>query len=194
MSNEKQQGFLLSILIPTMPSREGFLQRLMGVLEPQLAPDIELLVDSEIGVSIGVKRQQMLEAAQGKYIAFIDDDDLISANYVALLREGMAKDVDCCSLRGVITTDGYNPKPFHHSNVYTELDEVDGLYRRPPNHLNCIKREHALAAGFPDARFGEDSQYALRLMGLRVLKTQHEINEVVYRYEYISNKPTFQQR
>ena len=73
----------LSILICSLASRADKLQRLMNVLQPQINDSVELLVKTDNGeMPIGKKRNLLLEEASGAYIAFVDDDDLVSEDYV----------------------------------------------------------------------------------------------------------------
>jgi hypothetical protein len=119
-------------------------------------------------------------------VAFIDDDDTISDNYISLVMEGIDKGVDCCSLTGIITDDGKNPRKFIHSDKYDSWFEKDNIYYRCVNHLNCIKTSLALQIGFPEKNNGEDHHYSLRLKKSGLIKTEHEIEPVIYYYEHRS--------
>jgi glycosyltransferase involved in cell wall biosynthesis len=195
---------LLNILILHTPDRQDFLRRLNAILDPQLTKDVKVLIDDSRYKKIGRKRNELMARADGKYIAFIDDDDRISDKYIQLLMQGIKKDVDCCSLRGVITEDGKRPFLFEHSIKYSEyrtnedvVMDLDMLgwnqqnkvrYERYPNHLNCVKREIAKQFPFPETNHGEDTDYATQMFKAGVLKTEYEINETIYYYDYISRK------
>lgn len=190
MSNPK-----LSILICYTPGREHFLSRLKQRVWPQLDGDeVEMLIHDGVGISIGQKRNELLFDAQGDYICFIDDDDLVSENYVKLLMEGIQKGVHCCSLKGMITEDGKNPLIFEHSiryGVYRTVTDspVDAVrYERYPNHLNCIKASIAKQFRFPELNHGEDTDWATQIHKSGLLKVEHYIPQVIYYYEYISRK------
>lgn len=172
----------LSILICTIPEREAFLNRLLNILTEQ-SGDYELLINGS-GGSIGAKRNQLLAEASGEYVAFIDDDDTISEHYISHLMDGINKGVDCCSLTGIITDDGKNPRKFIHSLKYKSWYEDNGVYYRNPNHLNCIKTELARKAYFPETNHGEDRSFSDQLFKLGVLQTEHEIKPVIYFYEH----------
>lgn len=180
----------LSILVCHIPQRKHFLDRLCGVLNEQLEyhEGVEFLVDDREKISIGTKRNNLLQSAQGDYVAFIDDDDLVSNRYLELLLNGIDKGVDCCSLTGEITENGANPKPFIHSIQYDSYFEKNGIYYRPPNHLNCIKSEIAKGFKFPMRNHGEDTDWAMQICNAGVLKTEHRIEETIYYYEYRSKK------
>jgi glycosyltransferase involved in cell wall biosynthesis len=187
----------LSILICHKPGREHFLSRLKQRIWPQLGDDAEMVIHDGIGMPIGQKRNELLQGAEGEYVCFIDDDDLVSENYVQLLMEGIDKGVDCCSLKGIITEDGKRPQVFEHSIQYKEYRTVGGedntspgfvRYERYPNHLNCIKASIAKQFRFPELNHGEDTEWATQIHKSGLLKVEHYIPEVIYYYEYISKK------
>jgi len=181
----------LSLLIPTLTKRTAFFKRLMdGYILPQVngRTDVEVLFNYNEEMSIGAKRNEMLAQSAGEYIAFIDDDDRISMNYVKRLMQGIEHGVDCCSLNGIITTNGREPKIFRHSIQFTSMYEENHVYYRPPNHLNCVRRELAIQCPFPDWQRSEDSNYCFQLRDKGLLKTEFVIPEVIYYYDYISDK------
>lgn len=181
----------LTILIPTLPQRKDFYDRLRAALAYQ-ALDTGLYFkvqdDDDTNCSIGVKRQRMMMKVDTPYMAFFDDDDMPGPNYLKHLFEGIEKGVDCCSLHGIITTDGKDPKHFYHSIQYTEMFERDNVYYRPIMHINCIKTELAQQCVFPDWQRSEDSNFCFQLRDKGLLKTEHQIPEVIYNYLYVSDK------
>lgn len=181
---------LLTILIPTLPARKQFLDRLTTELLRQIGDEypVKLLINDDTDCCIGTKRNRMTALVDTPYLQYHDDDDRPSENYIRLEMEGIAKGVDCCSLKGIITTDGKDPKPFIHSIDYSEFFERDGVYYRCPNHLNVIKTEHAKQCPFPDWKYSEDSNFAFQLRDKGLLKTEHKIDEVLYYYDYITDK------
>lgn len=184
----------LSILIPTIIGREKFYDNLILSLQNQyFGNEVEICTEKDNRERpIGEKRNLLLQKANGEYVAFIDDDDDVSENYIKLLLEGINKDADCCSLRGIITTDGVDPRIFEHSLKYkdwrTNSDAADVKYERPPNHLNCIKSEIAKQFKFPETYHGEDHVWSMDLQKSGLLKTEHYINDVIYFYNYKSDK------
>lgn len=161
---------------------------LLQELERQIGPrDVEILVDRSEGTT-GAKRNRLLSEAKGKYIAFIDDDDAVSHRYIDLILEAVKDNPDCLSLIGVMTTNGNNPKRFVHHLDYDKYFEKDGVYYRPPNHLNVIRASIAKRYLFPDKTFGEDTEWAMAICNDRALGYQVSVNEVLYYYQYNSKK------
>lgn len=184
----------LAILICHLPERYDYMKRLSAILDPQLQKhknNVVCLSDDSRYKKIGKKRNDLVQRAieaKAKYFCFIDDDDRVSTNYIDLLMEGIHKDVDCCSLNGIITFDGQNPKPFIHSLKYDYYFEKENVYYRPPNHLNVVRTEIARQFPFPEKNHGEDTEWAMQMCLARVLKTEHEIKQTIYYYDFRSKK------
>lgn len=188
----------LNILIPTIEDRKELFDELVSNLERQIKDcnaeeEIRILslCDNRI-LSIGAKRNELLERAKSDYVCFIDDDDMVSYKYIKKLLEGIDKGVDCCSLVGVYTIDGQNPELFEHSIKYKEWRTTPPTYgiryERNPNHLNCIKTSIAKQFKFPETWHGEDHEWSKQLQLSGLLKTEHYISDVLYEYKYNSIK------
>lgn len=183
------------ILIPTMPGREVMLLRLVKVLEPQIARHkaASYFIDAGEG-GIGVKRQRMIEKSTADYIAFVDDDDMVSADYLDRIMPCLASKPDCVGITMHVTMDGkdWHPSPiFRHSLRYKENYQWHGQ-DRTPHHLCPLRRTIALQSRFPDLMWGEDFRFAMGL--LENLKTEEwASDEPLYFYNYVSKKddPTF---
>lgn len=191
----------LSILIAHMPNRRDLLLKVMNVLNPQtfdesktfdgdhtwtiLSPieNIEIKMDQSLDYNIGVKRNKLLQLAKGDYVVFIDDDDMISHDYVSKILAATETNPDCIGISGTITFNGGNRKQWHISKEYGHWYEKNNIYYRTPNHISPVKRELALQAGFPEISFGEDAEYSSRLLPL--LKTEVIIPGDLYEYRYV---------
>lgn len=199
----------LSILIPTLPERNAMFSQLVWNITKQIGwsrsiDEIEVLSDNSEIKSIGEKRNLLLQNATGDYVCFIDDDDFVANNYVHLLTEGINKGVDCCSLKGVIRTNGVRPFIFEHSIKYKEYKTNEKIvwdldmtgwnvaheirYERYPNHLNCIRADIAKQFKFPKVNWGEDTDWATQINASGLLKTEHYIDQIIYYYDYKTTK------
>lgn len=184
---------LLSILICTIPDREEKYEKLIEELYFQKQGfDVEILTDDtprEL-ITIGAKRNRLLERATGKYVCFIDDDDTVSRDYVKDIVKGCQSDMDCVSLRGVITMNGQTPEIFEHSIKYKAWATTRNpiKYERYPNHLNPIKAEIAKQFKYPETYFGEDHDWSTQVYNSGLIKTEYYIDKVLYNYLFVSNK------
>lgn len=186
----------LSILICSLRRRRAYLERLHAVLLPQIEASngrVEALVEMDRerdgDVPIGEKRNSLVARAAGRYIAFVDDDDLVDPEYVSLILAAIESGPDVVGMSGIMTNmQQKEPKPqlFHHSLEYGDWYEKSGVFYRYPNHLNPVKIEHARATKFLPLSFGEDRDYSRRLLGL--LKTEVRINKPIYFYEFRPRK------
>ena len=104
---KKRKTMKLSILTPTIPGREKQLKALNEKLAKQIGdlPVEHLILSDNRKRSIGEKRQSLVDIANGEYIAFCDDDDDVSDNYVAEILKAIETKAD------VIT---FNQKAFYN--------------------------------------------------------------------------------
>ena len=181
---------VLSILICTIEGRETELRKLMTKLSPQLKDSVELLILSDNReVTIGKKRDDLLKLASGKYVCFVDDDDMVSADYVDSILYACEYNADCVGIRGVYVVAGRPPKDFVHSVVHKDKGwhETKEAYFRTPNHLNPIKRSIALKVGFnPDRAHAEDLEFSNAVAPL--LETEYYMPNVIYKYQFNPRK------
>ena len=182
---------LWTIAILTVPGREKFLDRLMGVLESQVedAPVEIITLKDNREKSIGEKRQMALDMCQTEYISFIDDDDLVASRYVELILEELRLKPYGVGFRGIIT--GRNNMAFefvHKANLpYSVKPEFYGgthVYTRPLNHLNPVMTSIAREIGYKHISEGEDMDYSKRLHASGLIKDNVFIDQFLYFYQF----------
>src|SRR5688572_21048564 len=176
-----------------MPSRAAMWGRLQTEFWQQALPyagEIELLSDDRMDVTVGEKRNALLEKAQGEYLCFHDDDDWPEPNYIKRLMEAVESGCDCASFKGIITWNGEKPEIFEHSLKYSEwkTTENEVKYERFPNHLNAMKSAIAKQFKFPEKNFSEDFDWSTLVHQSGLLQTEHYIPEVIYNYRYVTTK------
>jgi hypothetical protein len=186
-----------SILVLHHPGRVALLERLMRVLMPQVdgLDDVEVMVSSfNPLLPVGENREQMRLRSVGRYLNFIDDDDLVSEDYVPCIYP---------LLDGVVDYVGFNLEQTfadapqvgliekhslrYHGVYYDGSGAYDGHFR-DISHLNPMKRELALAVpmhGWPS----EDSRWAEELRDRKIVKTEHYVDRVLYHYITRTHKP-----
>lgn len=180
----------LSILIATVKERESDFKILENEFKHQIIThklqgqvDILSLSDNK-EISIGAKRQQLLESAIGEYIAYFDDDDFPYPIFLLEIMQALKESPDCVGMLIHMTTNGQKPQTCCHSLKYKQwADRKDGYdYVRNVTHFNPVRRLLALQVGFKDMRFGEDKEYSDRLTPL--CKTEIFINKKLFHYRY----------
>ena len=188
------QAPLLSILIPHIRCRGEMLRRLISKLRRQAEafPHVEILVENADGVTpIGTIRQRLIERASGQYVAFVDDDDDVSDEYLASVMPVLDTWVDAVGfhIRAVWHRKEYGV--WRCSNEYSTWNEgtranpiapiVGG--ERTPYHITPMRRAIAIAAGFPpDMSYGEDAVFAERLKALGLIRVMPVVERVLYEY------------
>ena len=172
---------VLSILICHLESRADSFAELAEKLVGQIAGlPAEILVETDGGeMTVGEKRNRLLDRSKGEYICFIDDDDMVSKDYVTKITGALRDRPDCVSLTGLIYQ-GSGAKKFHHSIDYGWC-EKEGVYYRSPNHLNPVKRELAMQIKFIHKDVSEDRKYSDELRPL--LKKEGKTEGVIYHYK-----------
>ena len=182
---------LWTIAVLTIPSRVQLLNRLLARLKPQLNDQVQVELFDHPTDSIGNKRQRALIECKTTYISFIDDDDLVSPQYVNHILSKLKYLPDGVGFRGIITSNNIKPVEFVHRAGLRYIDKAfrSGdcyIFHRPLNHLNPVKVEIAQEIGYADANFEEDKDYALRLAESGLITDDIFINEFLYFYQYRS--------
>ena len=161
----EQKEKRLSLLICSVSERAEKLQRLLEVLTKQITNEVEILHLVDDGeMTIGEKRNELCQAAVGEYCAFIDDDDMVSDDYVEKVLKALESSPDCATLTGIVYFPNGSSRLFDHSIEHDGwFTGQDGNYYRTPNHLNAIKTEIVQRFGFKLISFGEDQDFAKRV-------------------------------
>lgn len=181
----------LSILVPSVAERRNtFLPKCLDMLygqleslpkEQQKSVEVLFLIDNKERM-LGSKRNNLIDIAQGEYISFVDDDDRIEQDYIESLLTAIESKADVITFQASVSLNGDPAKICHYSNKYAKDYNTIDTYHRLPNHICCVKKEIALKVPFLNIKNGEDSAYSKQLKPY--LKTQNEINRVLYHYDY----------
>lgn len=175
-----------TICIATNPWREAELKRLMDNLIPQVEKyqDVEILIFfNNFEWSLGFLRQCLIEEAKGEYVCHVDDDDEVPEDYVDTIYP-LLDGVDYIGFKVKFIDNGKLMSPVYHSLKYTHWHQDDKGYYRGVTHLNPIKTQLALKAGFPiERQVGEDEKWAQKVKA----KTEHFIDREMYTYNHMGD-------
>jgi hypothetical protein len=173
---------LLSVLIAGIPGPGRNGEELAAKIRKQAAGcDVEVLLQIDDQLS-GPTRNDLTAASSGKYIAFVDDDDDVSADYVNAMLLGCRSNVDVVTMRLRFTSN----RRCHESWQFALVDRN----LRPHgvmmvNHLCAWRRSLAtLVAWCPDLGNCDDHLWFEPLYHAKVVRTQYHIDKELYFYDY----------
>lgn len=181
----------LSILICTVHERKQMFDELYRELQRQaltFGDQVQILFKADNKqISVGAKRQKLLEESIGDYVLYCDDDDLVYPCFVSDIMTAIESNPDCVGIQIDMTTNGEKPQLCCHSLRYPEwANNRDGYdYVRNVTHRNPVKRELAIQVGFEDMRFGEDKKFSDRVT--KLCQTEVFIDHPVFHYRYTNN-------
>lgn len=180
--------YQLTILILTLPSRD--IKPIFKKLQSQIINrSVQILyVGDNKSTSVGVKRNKALSLANGRYVTFIDDDDMISYDYIDEIFKVIEQQPDVITFNYIKTINGNNDKlhKYYKNNgraIYMSPDKSH--YKMLPNHL-CVWRKEKIVHDFPDRNLSEDHQWAELMDGH--YNSVINIDKVLYYYNYSKEK------
>jgi GT2 family glycosyltransferase len=182
----------LSVLVcSTHTRRHTFAPKIMDQLygqwdalseEDRDRVEIMVLTDNK-QMMLGEKRNVMVDAARGRYVQFVDDDDRVADDMLGAVLAAIDQDgPDVVTFLASVSLDGGPPKPCSYRLQWPRDQNTPAEYRRLPNHLCAVRRDLALQAPYPALPYREDSAYSRLLRPL--LTTEHHIPRVLYHYDY----------
>lgn len=184
---------LLSILIPTVYSREKKWKELVNALEAQQMalpmPDrVEIVTLKDNGeMMVGEKRNRLLEMAKGEYLCFFDDDDTPFGNYLVKIIEALETRPDVVGITIFWTDNIFDSVRLLIRSLdyqqYHWLVKSDAVTCGRPAHLNPTRSSIAKSVKFPEnMTAGEDAAWSAIVAGK--LKTCVNIDVPIYYYNF----------
>jgi glycosyltransferase involved in cell wall biosynthesis len=183
-----------SILVPTLGERRTLFERLMAGLLPQLDPyagRVRVVGWFNNGSpSLPKIRQTMVLGAETDYVSFVDDDDLVSPEYVAEIVTALDERPDYVGFQVQCYSDGAPTAVAYHSLAYRRWRNFPGRYERDISHINPIRTMLARRADFARARAGsaEDRVWAEQLRRGNVLRSEVVVDRILYHYLYSTSR------
>lgn len=195
-NTEHENMWMLSILIPSIPSRRDQLTRLRVEVQKQISycraihpalGKVEVIIDDsktflQGGLSIGKKREGLVKRACSKYLCFLDDDESIAPNYLETLLRLCLQDKDVCSFRNVSKLDTYWCVIDMSIDNPNEQAQPDFIVLRKPWHICPVRSEFAKQLPFPDSNYGEDWTWFEQVLSL--CHTEAKSGTIIHQYNH----------
>jgi hypothetical protein len=189
---------ILSILIPSIPQREYQFDELcfqvalqiyeLKIAHPMLG-QVEIVWDDskrfiDGGLSIGKKRESLVQRATGKYLCFLDDDEEIAPNYVETLVRLCNEDKDVCTFRSFAKNDFYWSVIDMRLGSENEEATPERIVKRNAWHICPVKSEYAKLYEFEDTNYSEDWNWMEKV--LTHCKTEAHTDQIIHCYNHSS--------
>jgi hypothetical protein len=189
---------ILSILTPGIPERDHLrIELLIKVRRQWIALEnthptlgtIEMIIDDSKsflngGLSIGKKRESLVQRATGKFICFLDEDEDIAPNYVETLVRLCQSDADVITFRSFAKTDFYWSVIEMRLGNPNEEATPDRIVKRNAWHICPVKSEYAKLYPFEDTNYSEDWNWMEKV--LTHCKTEAHTDQILHCYQHSS--------
>ena len=195
-------NILLSILIPTVQSREGLTRALIDHLLKQVGdlPAEVLWLGDNRKRRLGKKREALMKVAKGTYICHLDDDDFVTDDFiptvVEAIRNNMGKYVISYDSESTLVIPEWNTtaNPFR---VRTSISYENEAAKWEGGTWHDIKRKpwqwctwHSVLASratCQDGNVDEDNFWLKQLWPDITPDLEHHIDRVLHYYRFDSN-------
>lgn len=187
----------LSILIPSIKERGLQLERLLDELYRQrnkvyqshpILGKVEIIFSVtpkfiDGGMTVGEKRQSLIELADSNYLCFVDDDEFIAPNYIEEMLRMCYEDKDICCFRSLMKCDTYWAVIDMDINHKFNADATpEYITLRRPFHVCAVRSEIAKQFKFPSINNAED--WAWMEQVLTKVETQAKRNIILHQYNH----------
>ena len=190
------EPILLSILTASIPERSG--QR--AILTERIAEQIGDLPVEHLSFidnrkrSIGAKRDALLRIARGTFIAYVDDDDTVSPDYVealvAAIKIAITPTASPTDQVDVITFEQFARVDDAQAKIVFRLRQQNQPFvpntevPRAAWHVCAWRRSVAIFSHFPESNYGEDWAFAEPLN--RIARASIHLDKVLHYYRFNS--------
>jgi len=183
-------------LMPTIPQRKFQFERLFKNVKTQIDycyvahPTLgtcQIIYDNgasfrQGGLSIGNKRQSLLDQAKGLYICFLDDDEAVSPDYVETLLRLVYLDKDVCVFRSLAKlSNNWALVDMSLKNNNKQINP-DSITKRTPWHICPVRIGFAQQYKFSDSNYGED--FGWFSMVLKHCRSEAHTDRIIHQYNH----------
>lgn len=151
-------------------------------------PEVQIVFDNSIrfldgGLSIGKKRESLVQRAQGSYLCFLDSDESIAPNYVESLVRLCLSGADVCTFRALAKLESYWAM-IDMRLIYKTNDQLTPEYtaRRPPWPICPVKTKFAKLYPFSDKNNAEDFEWMEKV--LAHCTTENHTDKILFAYNH----------
>ena len=182
----KPDEVLLTIAVPAISERFGTsLPAVMTELFRQaegLPVEVLCVLDNKAR-NLSQKRNDMIAAAKGRFIAFVDDDDRVEPGYAAELVAAIRKNPTADCVVFDVMVHGYDPEPklCRYGVKYEDITAPDAYYRRP-NHVMAYRTSLSRQHLYKVERSGQDEDFDWAKRAAREIKVEERVEKVLYHY------------
>ena len=178
----------LSILICSVDTEERQikLNKLINELHRQISKNfaeevVEIIIDTDNKEkSVGKKRNDLIEKAQGEFICFIDDDDFVSENYLSIILHHLNSGIDILLIPIEHIENGVNKPKIIPSLYIDNLNTGEAVFKTNHFHLCPHKKSIARNVLFECINFAEDMMYSQKMV--KHINNYFLISQPIYIY------------
>ena len=190
------EPILLSILTASIPERADKLEMLTEKIAEQIGdlPVEHLVFLDNRKRTIGAKRDALLRIARGIFVAYVDDDDTVSPDYVASLvnainhailpTESPNDQVDVITFAQFARVNEAAAKIVFGLRQENQPFIPDTEVLRAAWHVCAWRRSVAILSHFPESNYGEDWAFAEPLN--RIARASIHLDKVLHYYRFNS--------
>jgi hypothetical protein len=190
------EPILLSILTASIHQRADKLAILTEKITAQIGdlPVEHLVFLDNRKRTIGAKRDALLRIARGTFMAYVDDDDTVSHDYVASLVDAIkiaitppaspTDQVDVITFAQFARVDEAHAKIVFGLRQENQPFRHDTEVKRAAWHVCAWRRSVAILSHFPESNYGEDWAFAEPLN--RIARASIHLDKVLHYYRFNS--------
>lgn len=188
---------MLSVLMPTTPQRVKMFTKLFNEVHRQsqyletthpTLGKVEILVDSskrflDGGLSVGKKREALVQRAEGKYLCFLDSDEEISPDYLETIIRLCYLGPDVCTFKAMAKLHNFwTVVDMRLSHKENEQVSPDCTVKRLPWHICAVRSVYAKAFEFSDKNNAEDFEWMEKV--LTSCETEAHSERIIFCYHH----------
>jgi len=189
----------LSILVCSLSNRLQNFSVIQDLVKQAEGLPVQVLyLGDNKTMTVGEKRNKLIDLAAGEFICFVDDDDRVEPDYVRTIYDAISHEshesqipVNLVTFQASVKINNGPAKICKYSASIEGDYNTDEFYYRLPNHLMVWRKD--FVEEFPEINCGEDAQFG-KLMKVKIKNnglyenyTVCEILKVLYHYDFNSN-------